>query len=100
MLDIQFIRENPKVVREKAKQKGYDIDVQQLLGFDEKRREMQQQVDELRQKRNEIAESMKGNKPSQDQVTNGREVKDKLADLEHQYASINQEFIELLKKAI
>jgi len=97
MLDIQFIRENPKVVREKAKQKGYDIDVQQLLGFDEKRREMQQQVDELRQKRNEIAESMKGNKPSQDQVTNGREVKDKLADLEHQYASINQEFIELLK---
>ena len=97
MLDIQFIRENPKVVREKAKQKGYDIDVQQLLGFDEKRREMQQQVDELRQKRNEIAESMKGNKPSQDQVTNGREVKDKLADLEHQYTSINQEFIELLK---
>jgi seryl-tRNA synthetase len=97
MLDIQFIRENPEVVREKAKQKGYDIDVQQLLGFDEKRREMQQQVDELRQKRNEIAESMKGNKPSPDQVASGREIKDNLTDLEHKFASINQEFIELLK---
>ena len=43
MLDIQFIRENPELVAEKSKQKGYDVDITQLLGFDKERRELQQQ---------------------------------------------------------
>lgn len=97
MLDIQFIRENPEKVQEKAKQKGYDIDIQQLLGFDSKRRELQQQVEELRRQRNEIADSMKGGRPSDDQVARGREIKDQLVGLEHQLASIEQEFMVLLK---
>lgn len=97
MLDIQFIRENPELVQEKSRQKGYEVDIQQLLGFDTKRRELQQQVDELRRKRNEIADSMKGGKPSEEQIAKGREVKDKLADLEHQFASIDKEFAELLR---
>lgn len=97
MLDIQFIRENPGLVQEKSKQKGYDIDIQQLLGFDTKRRELLQQVDELRRERNEIADSMKGGRPSDEQITKGREVKEKLADLEHRFASIDKEFLDLLK---
>lgn len=97
MLDIQFIRENPELVQEKSKQKGYDVDIQQLLGFDGKRRELMQQVDEFRRQRNEIAESMKGSRPSDEQVAKGREVKEQLAALEHQFASIDKEFIELLR---
>lgn len=97
MIDIQFIRDNPELVAEKSKQKGYDIDVTQLLGFDAKRRELQGQVDALRQERNEISSSMKGQKPSDDQVVKGREIKDKLADLEHQLSSIELEFVTLLK---
>lgn len=98
MIDIQFIRENPELVAEKSRQKGYDIDVTQLLGFDSERRELQQQVDVLRQERNEIAASMKGQKPSEEQVAKGREVKDKLADLEHSLNSIDLEFQALLNK--
>lgn len=97
MLDIQFIRENPELVAEKSKQKGYDVDVQQLLGFDGKRRELQQQVDELRRQRNEIADSMKGGRPSDEQISKGREVKEQLSDLEHQYAAVDKEFADLLK---
>lgn len=97
MLDIQFIRDNPELVAEKSKQKGYDVDIQQLLGFDSKRRELQQQVDELRRLRNEIAESIKDGKPSGEQIAKGREVKEHLADLEHQFASIDKEFLDLLK---
>lgn len=96
MIDIQYIRENPELVREKAKQKGYDVDIDQLLGFDGKRRELQGQVDELRHQRNEIADSMKGGKPSEDLIAKGREVKDQLANLEHQFASIDKEFTDLL----
>ncbi len=97
MLDIQFIRENPELVAEKSKQKGYEVDIQQLLGFDSKRRELLVAIEAHRRKRNEIAESIKGGKPSEDQITEGREVKDILADLEHRFAAIDKEFIELLK---
>lgn len=98
MIDIQIIRDNPELVAEKSKQKGYNVDIAQLLGFDEKRRELQGQVDTLRQERNEIAASMKGQKPSDEMIAKGREVKDQLANLEHQLSSIEQEFTILLNK--
>ena len=97
MLDIKFIRENAELVAEKALQKGYSVDVNQLLGFDKARLELQQQVEELRRERNAIADSMKGQKPSEDQVQKGKVVKEKLADLEHQLTSVEKEFIDLLK---
>jgi seryl-tRNA synthetase len=97
MLDIQFIRENAELVQEKSKQKGYDVDITQLLGFDTKRRELQGQVETLRQKRNVISDATKGQRPSDDQVAEGRAIKEQLADLEHQLNSIDQEFTTLLK---
>ncbi len=97
MLDIQFIRDNPEAVREKSKQKGYDVDIDQLLGFDGKRRELQVQVEELRRRRNEIAEGTKGQRPSDEQIAVGKQVKDELGTLEHQLNAIEQEFITLLK---
>ena len=97
MLDIKFIRENAALVAEKSLQKGYSVDVNQLLGFDKARLELQQQVEELRRERNAIADSMKGQKPSEDQVQKGKVVKEKLADLEHQLTSVEKEFIDLLK---
>ncbi len=97
MLDIQFIRENPQLVKEKSRQKGYDIDIEQLLGFDKKRRELQSQTDILRQERNKIADSMKGAKPTAEVIEQGRQIKEQLADLEHQFTAIDQEYSELLR---
>jgi len=97
MLDIQFIRENPELVQEKSKQKGYDIDVEQLLGFDTKRRNLQSQVEDLRRERNSIASKMKDGKPSDELIAKGREIKGRLDDLEHQYSAIEKEYYELLK---
>jgi seryl-tRNA synthetase len=97
MLDIQFIRDNPDLVAEKARQKGYNIDVTQLLGFDKERRELLNQVEVLRKRRNEIASANKGQKPSDEQVEEGRKIKDELADLDPKLDSISLEFNELLK---
>jgi len=98
MLDIQFIRDNPELVAEKSKQKGYDVDITQLLGFDRERRELLQATEELRRQRNELTTQGKGQKPTTEQITQGRELKDKVADLGHKLAAIEQEFLELLKK--
>ncbi|HTB49155.1 MAG TPA: serine--tRNA ligase [Verrucomicrobiae bacterium] len=97
MLDIQFIRDNPEVVAEKSRQKGYDVDIAQLLGFDDERRQLLQQVEDLRRQRNDLSGQTKGQKPSDEQLAQGRELKDKLTKLEHQLASIEQEFNTLLK---
>ena len=96
MLDIQFIRENPELVAEKSKQKGYDVDITQLLGFDKERRELQQQVEELRQKRNELSNATKGQRPSDEQVQQGKELKQQLADLEPKLGAIEKQYTELL----
>ncbi len=96
MLDIQFIRDNPDLVTEKSKQKGYDVDIQQLLGFDTERRELLQQVEGLRRQRNELSDQSKGQRPSDEQVAKGRELKDQVADLEHKLGSIEKQYNELL----
>ncbi len=98
MLDIQFIRDNPEIVAEKSRQKGYDVDIRQLLGFDVERRLLMQQTEDLRRRRNELGAQTKGRKPDDEQVAAGRELKDRLADLEHRLAAIDKEFQALLKK--
>jgi seryl-tRNA synthetase len=97
MLDIQYVRDNPELVAEKSKQKGYDVDITQLLGFDTERRELLQQVESLRQQRNEMASQTKGQRPSDEQVAEGKQLKEKLGDLEHKLTAIERELDVLLK---
>ncbi len=97
MLDIRFIRENAEHVQESAKQKGYNVDIKQLLGLDESRRDLQQQVDELRTRRNEIAAQMKGGKPDQNLIDEGKQIKVQLAEREEYLKNADAEFTEVLK---
>lgn len=97
MLDIQYIRDNADLVAQQSTQKGYPVDIKQLLGFDDERRSLLQDVEELRRQRNELSGAMKGGKPSEDQIAVGRELREKLADMEHKLEAIDQEFLTLLK---
>ena len=66
MIDIQLIRDDPQKVSTRAKEKGYEIDTDEILGFDKERRELNAVVEELRQKRNKLAAEAKGQKPSEE----------------------------------
>lgn len=72
MLDIRFIRENPEKVQQNAKERGYNVSIAELLAVDEHRRELQQQVDDLREQRNQNSAKMKGGKPSQELIDEGK----------------------------
>jgi seryl-tRNA synthetase len=98
MLDIQFIRDNPDLVAEKSQQKRYEVDIKQLLGFDEERKQLLQETEELRQRRNELTNASKGQKPTEEQIESGRKLREELGDLEHRLDAISEEFITLLKK--
>ncbi len=99
MLDIRFIRENAERVQSSATAKGYkDVDVTALLQADDARRELQQRVDELRTKRNEISSRMKGVKPEQAVIDEGKQLKVQLAEREEYLTNAENECNELLKK--
>ena len=82
MLDIKFIRENPEKVQSAATNKGYKVSISELLKLDDDRRSLQQQVDELRQKRNEISAQMKNGRPEQSLIDTGKQLKIELSERE------------------
>ena len=97
MLDIRFIRENPDRVQTAAAQKGYTVNIQELLHADESRRELQQKADELRTRRNEIASQMKGGKPAEELIEEGKNIKTELAEVEDHLRVADELFSTLLR---
>lgn len=98
MLDIRYIRENSDKVQQAAKSKGYDVSISDLLRLDDERRNLQQQVDELREKRNANAAKMKGGKPEQSVIDEGKQIKVELAEREGYLNTADTEFMALLNQ--
>lgn len=94
MLDIRFIRENAELVAKSASQKGYKVNIQNLLTLDDNRRKLLAEIEKLRAQRNELAD--KG-KPDASSVEQGKQLKDSLAQLEAQLGPVNNEFDKLLR---
>lgn len=92
MLDIKFIRENPEKVQDSADKKGYRVSIKDLLMADERRRELQQQVDSLRERRNAVASQMKGGRPSPDLIAEGKSIKEDLMDLEAKFNEVDADY--------
>lgn len=92
MLDIRFIRENVDLVQQSADKKGYRVSIHDLLSSDESRREVQQKVDDLRARRNTIAQTIKGGRPDQELIEEGRRLKTELAELEDHARVIEESF--------
>ena len=58
MLDIKFIRENPGLVKEAARKKKLDVDIDALIKADERRKEISQSLDVKRARQNEVSTKM------------------------------------------
>ena len=100
MLDIKFIRENTERVKQNTLDKGYkNVDIDRVIELDQERKALGQEIDSLRSRRNEIANSMKitKSKPSSELITEGKELKEKISALEDKYRHIDQDFMTILK---
>lgn len=98
MLDIRFIRENAELVQNSAIKKGYkNVSIAALLERDDARKALQQRVDELRARRNDNAAKMKGGKPEQSVIDEGKQIKIELAEQEKYLVEADQEVLELQK---
>src|SRR3990167_446515 len=83
MLDIKFIRNNPDVVKQTAKNKNVVVDIDALLVLDEKRRELQGKADGLNKKKKEFAQAR--------DVESGKKAKEQASTLEEELRITNDE---------
>lgn len=97
MLDINYIRDNRQKVEDAIKNKGYTIDLDEILQLDDARKELSQKTDILRQERNQISSQMKNGQPDQARISRGKEIKQELSSLEEKLSSVESDFLAKLK---
>ena len=55
MLDIKLIIENPELVKQSLKKKGYDVDFTEVIAKDAEKRALQFEIESLKAKRNKVS---------------------------------------------
>lgn len=84
MIDIKLLRENPDKVREAIRNKGFDLDLDQIIELDSKKRELDIKVQSLREERNKAAKAK--------DIDAGKRVKEELQRLEPELEKAEKEF--------
>ena len=99
MLDIKFIRENPQLIRDAARKKHIEFDLEKLLDVDKRRRECQTEVDagrrELNTTSDEIARLTDGDS-KEATIERMRDFKKTLAEKEAVLTELEAEYKNLL----
>ena len=100
MLDIKFIIENKARVAEAIKNKGVDLNLNDLLTVQARRAEIQQKIEELNRQKNANAARMKGQvgKPPEGLISEGRKIKEEVEKLNPQFEKLDEKYRELMLK--
>lgn len=94
MLDIRFIRENAEKVQQAARDKNFDVDIQELLALDTRRRDIQYETEQLRARRNELS-SLIPKAAAEDRpalIEEGKGVRDKIQNLEEELTAVKSDY--------
>lgn len=86
MLDINFIRKNPKKVKQGAKHKGVDVDIDKILKLDKQRRNLIQEVEELKAEKNKLGA---------EQRDEAKKIKGKIKKIEPELEKVEKQFNQL-----
>jgi len=99
MLDIKFIHENEKKLKEAIMNKGVNLNLDELLVLDEKRLDILAKIEKLNKEKNDLNEQMKSKDVDKKEVIKkGKEIKEEIAKLEPTYKKIKEAFDELMAK--
>ncbi len=86
MLDLKFIRDNEELVKQSIRDRGVELGLDQLLEFDQKRRELLQESEQLKNMRNTVSKEMGQLMKQGEDVAERREemrrVSDRIKELE------------------
>ncbi|OGG52235.1 MAG: serine--tRNA ligase [Candidatus Handelsmanbacteria bacterium RIFCSPLOWO2_12_FULL_64_10] len=98
MLDLRFIRENPDLVKEGARKKRIDADIDGLLALDARAREMRTRLDNLRAERNRGSEQVPRlqGEEKQKAIARMKEVSNEVKALEPEHKALEEQISALL----
>jgi seryl-tRNA synthetase len=100
MLDIKFVRQNMDLVRRKMLERGQKIDLGAFTDLDTKRRDILQEVESLRNERNqaskEIGEKKKSKEDASSIIAKMGEVSSRIKELDDSLKQIEEELQQMM----
>lgn len=101
MLDLKFVRENPDIVKESLRRRGYEeASLDDFLYLEEDRRRVIVEVEELRNRRNtvsdEIGKKKKAGEDADELIREMRTVSERIKELDEKLKDIDQRIREFL----
>jgi len=99
MLDIKFIRQNSKKVKESCLKKGVKVNIDRVLELDEKRRKTLTALEKLRAKKNKASKEIaaaKSKKEKQKIISQMQKIDKKEDSLQKSFKKIEKEFDDLM----
>ncbi|MDI3256439.1 MAG: serine--tRNA ligase [Kyrpidia sp.] len=101
MLEIQYIRRYPERVRKAARDKGIEFDVDSLLRVDEHRRQLLQEIEDLRARRNRKSKrtpALQG-EDKQRNIDEVRQLNERIKQLEDELEQVKGRYDDLMLRA-
>ena len=99
MLDPKIIRDEPEKIKEMLKDRAVEFDLEKMLELNKVRKDMMQQTDELKQKRNQmsmkIATEKKAGNDASELLQEMSQISSKLDDMENQRKTIDDDYHKL-----
>ena len=98
MLDIRYIRENPDTIKEGARKKHINIDIDRLLEVDEERRGLLQESESLKADKNAVSKdiaTLKGDEKA-GAIERMKGVSARIKELDARLAEVIEEFNDLM----
>ena len=98
MLDIKYIRENSDIVKEAAKNKLINVDIDRLLEVDEKLRKLNQEADKIKEERNTISSSIPklSDDEKKEAIAHVKELKERISKYDDEITPLKEEFDTLM----
>jgi len=99
MLDIKFIRENKDLVKEGARKKHIEVDIDRLLELDNKRRELLSEVEQKRAEQNQATEKISKSQDSdekQSMISEMQSLKEELQNKEEELKQVTIDWQNLM----
>ncbi len=100
MLDLKYIRNNPDLVRKAGIDRGVDFDLDKILAYDKKKRDILVEVEKLRNTRNVVSEEIgrlkQEGKEAGNKITDMREISSKIKEFDQELSVIDRELDQLL----
>ena len=103
MLDLKFIRDNQESVKANVANRNVRADIDRIVALYDRRSELIQSAEALRNRRNENARAMKQKLAEDARVTliqEGKQLKEEIAAAEAELALVESELHELDRKSV